>query len=127
MQYLYHKESGRSTLLLKGDEHRYIFKVRRHREGEVMALRNLKDEKLYHYKIEHLDRKEAHLILDRTEVLVLKSKKSYILVGVLLIQKALKRYCQHSMRWGLNVLVLSIVNALKRVLNLILVVLKRYS
>ena len=75
MQYLYHKEAGTSILLLKGDEHRYIFKVRRHREGEVMALRNLKDEKLYHYKIGSLDRKEAHLVLDHAELLVVKAKK----------------------------------------------------
>ena len=75
MQYLYYKEASSSTLLLKGDEHRYIFKVRRHREGEVIALRNLKDDNLYHYRISTLDRKEAHLLLQSSEVLVVKAKK----------------------------------------------------
>lgn len=75
MQYLYHKEAGASTLLLKGDEHRYIFKVRRHREGEAIALRNLEDEKLYHYLISSLDKKEAHLQLQNSECLSVKAKQ----------------------------------------------------
>ncbi|MBU1667796.1 16S rRNA (uracil(1498)-N(3))-methyltransferase [bacterium] len=76
MQYLYHKEAGVSTLLLKGDEHRYIFKVRRHREGEVIALRNLEDEKIYHYVISSLDKKEAHLQLQNLEILSVKATRS---------------------------------------------------
>lgn len=75
MQYLYHKEAGGSTLLLKGDEHRYIFKVRRHREGEVIALRNLADETIYHYFISSLDKKEAHLQLQHSEILSVKAKR----------------------------------------------------
>lgn len=75
MQYLYHKEAGCSTLILKGDEHRYIFKVRRHREGEVMALRNLEDEKIYYYRISTLDKQEAHLQLERFELLSIKARK----------------------------------------------------
>ncbi|NEW60427.1 16S rRNA (uracil(1498)-N(3))-methyltransferase [Sulfurovum sp. bin170] len=75
MQYLYHKQAKESTLLLKGDDHRYIFKVRRHREGEVIALRNLEDENIYYYKIDLLDKKEAHLVLQNSEKLVVKAKK----------------------------------------------------
>ncbi|HIM93794.1 MAG TPA: 16S rRNA (uracil(1498)-N(3))-methyltransferase [Campylobacterales bacterium] len=75
MQYLHHKQAGESTLLLKGDEHRYIFKVRRHREGEVIALRNLLDEQIYYYKIGSLDKKEAYLLLQTVETLVVKAKK----------------------------------------------------
>ncbi|SFV66302.1 Ribosomal RNA small subunit methyltransferase E [hydrothermal vent metagenome] len=75
MQYLHHKQAKESTLLLKGDEHRYIFKVRRHREGEVIALRNLEDEKIYYYRISSLDKKEALLVLESSELLVVKAKK----------------------------------------------------
>lgn len=79
MQYLFHKEAGVSTLLLRGDEHRYIFKVRRHREGEVIALRNLEDSKIYHYKIGSLNKKEAHLVLETSEKLeIMASKKLHI-------------------------------------------------
>lgn len=75
MQYLHHKQAGEETLLLKDDAYRYIFKVRRHRKGETIALRNLKDETIYHYKISHLDKKEAYLLLENSEILVIKAKK----------------------------------------------------
>ena len=75
MQYLYHKEAGEVTLLLKDDAHRYIFKVRRHCKGETIALRNLKDETIYYYKISQLDKKEAYLLLQNSEKLVIKAKK----------------------------------------------------
>jgi 16S rRNA (uracil1498-N3)-methyltransferase len=75
MQYLYHKESGASSLILKGDEHRYIFKVRRHREGETIALRNLIDGFIYFYKINSLDKKEAHLFLEKSELLEVVAKR----------------------------------------------------
>jgi len=75
MQYLYHKEAGSSSLILRGDEHRYIFKVRRHREGERIALRNLRDDDLYFYHIDALDKKEAHLLLERQETLLIQAKR----------------------------------------------------
>ena len=63
MQYLYHQEAGASSLTLTGDEHRYIFRVRRQRTGETIALRNLKDQLLYSYTIESMDKKSASLLL----------------------------------------------------------------
>ena len=79
MQYLQHSEAGASSLILKGDEHRYIFKVRRHREGETIALRNLSDASVYFYKINSLEKKEAHLFLEKSEVLeVLAKRKLHI-------------------------------------------------
>ncbi|MEA3454882.1 MAG: 16S rRNA (uracil(1498)-N(3))-methyltransferase [Campylobacterota bacterium] len=61
MQYLYHSEAGALQLQLSGDSHRYLFKVRREREGETIYLRNLDDQKLYSYYIEHIDKKIALL------------------------------------------------------------------
>jgi len=75
MQYLFHKQSGNTTLTLEGDEHRYIFKVRRHREGEVIALRNLNNEQIYFYKIVSLTKKEAHLLLENSKTLQVVAKK----------------------------------------------------
>ena len=75
MQYLQHSEAGSSSLILQGDEHRYIFKVRRHREGETIALRNLVDDSIYFYKITSLDKKEAHLLLENSKLLEIVAKK----------------------------------------------------
>lgn len=63
MQYLYHQDAGVSSLTLTGDEHRYIFKVRRQRAGETIALRNLKDQLLYSYTIDSMDKKSVSLLL----------------------------------------------------------------
>ncbi len=63
MQYLYHVDALESTIELRGDAHRYIFKVRRHKIGETIYLRNLSDNNLYSYNIEALDKKEVTLRL----------------------------------------------------------------
>jgi len=63
MQYLYHPDASAPQLELTGDTHRYLFKVRRHRAGEVIALRNLQDGILYSYLIETMDKKTALLSL----------------------------------------------------------------
>ncbi|NOZ90056.1 MAG: 16S rRNA (uracil(1498)-N(3))-methyltransferase [Epsilonproteobacteria bacterium] len=75
MQYLYHKESSIPTITLRGDEHRYIFKVRRHKEGETIALRNLEDSTIYYYKIVSMDKKEANLLLQDSKELTIKAKR----------------------------------------------------
>jgi len=91
MQYLFLKEAGDSTLLLKGDEHRYIFKVRRHREGEVIALRNLLDEQIYFYKIVSLDKKEAHLFLENSKTLSLKAAKKLHIAWCVIDPKSVEK------------------------------------
>ncbi len=75
MQYLYHSEASSSTLYLTGDEHRYIFKVRRHRVGESIYLRNLEDDILYRYLIASIDKKEALLELESQESYPLKATR----------------------------------------------------
>ena len=91
MQYLHHNDAGSSSLLLKGDEHRYLFKVRRHREGEVIALRNLVDEKIYLYKITSLDKKEAHLLLENSKTLQVVAKKKLHIAWCVIDPKSVEK------------------------------------
>ena len=63
MQFLYSQEAGEKTLLITGDEHKYLFKVRRFEEGKVLSFRNLKDDEVYTYKIESIAKKQATLIM----------------------------------------------------------------
>ncbi len=63
MQFLYSPEAGEKNLLLTGEEHKYLFKVRRFEVGKVLAFRNLQDDTIYNYKIEHISKKEATLIM----------------------------------------------------------------
>lgn len=91
MQYLQHSEAGASTLILQGDAHRYIFKVRRHREGEVIALRNLVDDSIYFYKITSLDKKEAHLLLEKSEILTIQAKRKLHIAWCVIDPKSVEK------------------------------------
>lgn len=79
MRYLYHIDAHKESISLTGDEHRYIFKVRRHRVGEIIYLRNLEDDNLYSYEIVSIDKKSALLSLKDSRHLVVKASKSLIL------------------------------------------------
>ena len=79
MLYLFYQQAGEPTLTLRGDEHRYLFKVRRHRAGETIALRNLKSDEIYFYTIASLDKKEALLHLKSSKNLpIVAAKKLHI-------------------------------------------------
>ena len=75
MQYLYYKEAGTPQLELTGDEHRYLFKVRRHRAGDTIYLRNLRDQNIYQYKIESMDKRAATATLQSFNELIVAAKK----------------------------------------------------
>jgi 16S rRNA (uracil1498-N3)-methyltransferase len=73
--YLYHKEAGASTLTLTGDDHRYIFKVRRHKAEDTLHLRNLEDGYLYTYKVVSIDKRSVLLSLVSQEILEVKAPR----------------------------------------------------
>ena len=76
MLYLYNSKAGQQNLILEGDDHRYIFKVRRHRAGETIYLRNLEDGKLHRYQIETMDKRTAMLSLQESTVYEVSAKDS---------------------------------------------------
>jgi len=76
MLYLYHKEAGFVQLSLTGDEHRYIFKVRRHKLEDTLYLRNLKDGLLHRYVITAIDKRSVVLALQESRILEVKAPRS---------------------------------------------------
>ncbi len=76
MLYLYHKEASVSQLTLLGAEHRYIFKVRRHKVGDMLSLRNLEDGLLHRYTITYIDKSSAVLELKDSQSIEVKAKIS---------------------------------------------------
>lgn len=60
--------------MLEGDDHRYIFKVRRHRVGETICLRNLQDGILYTYLVAAMDKRAATLTLQESAALEVSAK-----------------------------------------------------
>ena len=74
MLYLYHKDAGEQQLTLLGDEHRYIFKVRRHKVDDTLYLRNLEDGLLHRYSITYLDKRSVILELHESTIHEVKAK-----------------------------------------------------
>ncbi len=62
MQFLYYPNPS-NNIILTGNEHKYLFKVRRIKKDEIVKIRNLEDDFLYFYKIEDINKKEAFLKL----------------------------------------------------------------
>ncbi len=91
MQYLFHQQASQTTLVLRGDEHRYIFKVRRHREGELIALRNLEDATIYFYRINTLSKKEAFLSLESSKILEIKANRALHLAWCVIDPKSIEK------------------------------------
>ena len=76
MLYLYNKEAGKPQLTLSGDDHRYIFKVRRHKAEDVLHLRNLEDGLLHTYLVTHIDKRSVILDLQESQTLEVKAGQS---------------------------------------------------
>ena len=74
MLYLYHKDASQNQLTLVGDEHRYIFKVRRHKVDDILYLRNLEDGLLHRYLITYIDKHSVILELKESQTLEVKAK-----------------------------------------------------
>lgn len=73
MLYLYNKEAGEPQLTLVGDDHRYIFKVRRHKIEDSLYLRNLEDGLLHRYRITFIDKRSVILELQESQTLEIKA------------------------------------------------------
>jgi len=74
--YLYNPQAGTPQLSLEADDHRYIFKVRRQKEGDTLYLRNLEDGLLHRYLITFMDKRVSNLTLQESTTLEIKAKQS---------------------------------------------------
>jgi 16S rRNA (uracil1498-N3)-methyltransferase len=75
MQFIYHPNPT-TQLILSGENHKYLFKVRRLKKDELVKVRNLKDEYLYIYAIQNINKKEAVLTL-KEKILKPNTPKKY--------------------------------------------------
>lgn len=76
MIYVFDENAGDDVLVLKGELHKYLIKVRRHKVGDTIAFRNEKDIKMLHtYKVDSIEPKKAILSLQDSKELEVKAKK----------------------------------------------------
>lgn len=80
MQYIYNENASSETLKIEGDNHKYLFKVRRLKVGDSVSLRNLKDKNIYTYKITLIDKRSATLTLENIEEKEVKPNR-YLHIG----------------------------------------------
>ncbi len=77
MIYILLDEDAKDTLHVKGENFKYLVKVRRHNEGDEISIRYKKSiEKLYRYKIVSIDNRSLELELISSELQEVKSKKA---------------------------------------------------
>ena len=91
MLYLYHKEASQPQLTLNGDEHRYIFKVRRHKADDLLYLRNLEDGLLYEYRVSHIDKRSVILELQESKILEVKASRSLHIAWCVIDPKSIEK------------------------------------
>ena len=64
MVFTFHEDAGKTHLEIKGEIFKYLIKVRRHKVGDFIALRQHENpEILYQYKLESIDGRHALLVL----------------------------------------------------------------
>ncbi len=91
MQFVYHPEAGSPWLKVEGEIYNYIFKVRRHRQNETIALRNLQDDYIYRYQIEEVSRREADLRLLDKEFLPIHPRRYFHLLWCIIDPKSIEK------------------------------------
>ena len=91
MQFVYHPSSGQETLRIDGETYNYIFKVRRHKRGEIIPFRNMRDGWLYYYRIDEVDRKRALLTLVDKELKEIKPSKYFHLIWCVIDPKSIEK------------------------------------
>ncbi|GAX87695.1 16S rRNA (uracil1498-N3)-methyltransferase [Lebetimonas natsushimae] len=90
MQFLY-IENPANQLILTGDEHKYLFKVRRIKKNELIKIRNLKDDYLYIYKIDEINKKNAFLTLVEKKHMPNKPEKFFHIAWCIIDTKNIEK------------------------------------
>lgn len=69
MQFVFVESCGEEVLTLEGEAFAHICYARRGKVGQTQAVRNLRDDRLYTYRIESISRKNATLKLESSQIL----------------------------------------------------------
>jgi len=75
MQFSYSIDAGAKNIELDKDLYKYLIKARRHKIGQIIPFRNLKDDFIYFYEIILIDRKKALLELKNCEKKIIENQK----------------------------------------------------
>ena len=102
MQFVYHEQCSENSLILEGENHKYLFKVRRHKIGDIIAFRNLKDAKLYEYSVESIDRRQAILTLKNAYEKIVESDKKLRIIWSVVDPKTIEKQLSYLNEMGVD-------------------------
>lgn len=68
MRFVFHAEAGAQSLVLEGESFTHIFSARRSKATHNLTLRNLRDDRLYTYKVESISKRCAGLRLESSQI-----------------------------------------------------------
>ncbi len=91
MQFLYSFNAGKKELDIVGEDHKYLFKVRRLRLGEIVNVRNLRDRYSYEYEIVNIEKKSALLKLKNKREEECKIRKDFHLIWCIIDNKVVEK------------------------------------
>lgn len=91
MQFIYHSNAGETNLLIQGDLFIHLYKSRRTKQTQVLFFRNLKDDFLYQYKQEQIDKKSALLVLENQTLSSNKPRSPSHLILAMIDSKSLQK------------------------------------
>jgi 16S rRNA (uracil1498-N3)-methyltransferase len=92
MQFTYDEFCGGNILEIKDEIYNYIIKARRHKIDDEIYFRNLKDNNIYLYRVNNIDKKKALLDLISSEEKVLLNEKSLHLGWCIVDPKTIEKY-----------------------------------
>jgi len=92
MQFLFSDEAGSSSLKLKGEEYKYLFKVRRHDVDDILYFRSRdRSEILHAYRVISLDGRSASLERLSSEAKEVKSDKKLHIAWCVIDPKSVEK------------------------------------
>lgn len=99
MIYIFDENAGDAQLVVKGELHKYLVKVRRHKQGDRLAFRNKRDTKtLYTYEVKELEARSAILELLDSQAREVKSTKelhvAWCVIDPKSVEKVLASLCE---------------------------------
>jgi len=91
MKFLYNKDAGLEYLNIESEAYKYLFRVRRFKQGDIIELRNLQDDILYSYKIDNVSKKSATLRLLHSEKIIVLPKRTLIIGWCIIDPKVVEK------------------------------------
>ena len=92
MQFTYDEFCGGNILEIKDEVYNYLIKARRHKIDDEIYFRNLKDNNIYLYRLNNIDKKKALLDLISSEEKVVLNQKSLHLAWCVVDPKTIEKY-----------------------------------